>query len=189
LASRSTPVGAAQTFAEFSASSFRKNRLNSLNFQLKRPVLNSSVSPKKVGWRCFQRPVHACKAKGGMLLKKLCLEEMRLVLFFNARPVLGARSSLRRAVAPLAVGSTGQVERRASEQENLRARAQENLRATPPREGGGGEPPPPNSNRGHRNRLRDRGPPCVRAWGQSGSWHRKRSAGGLLHKLALICYF
>jgi hypothetical protein len=69
-----------------------------------------------------------------MLLKKLCLEEMRLVLFFYARPVLGARSSLRRAVAPLAVGSTGQVERRASEQENLRA--------TPPREGGGGGSPP-----------------------------------------------
>jgi hypothetical protein len=48
-----------------------------------------------------------------MLFEKLA-EEVRLVFGSSyARPVLGARSSLRRAVAPLAIGNNmGQVERR-----------------------------------------------------------------------------
>jgi hypothetical protein len=41
---------------------------HSLNFQLKRPVLDTSGGPEKVGWRCCQRPVQARKAKGGGLL-------------------------------------------------------------------------------------------------------------------------
>jgi hypothetical protein len=45
-------------------SEFGCRHRHSLSYQLKRPVLNISGSPEKVGWRCCQRPVQAWEGEG-----------------------------------------------------------------------------------------------------------------------------